>query len=138
MLDIPSLEQRWLKYKIKRSLPYLLTVVGTIIVVITLYYFLNPDKESIPLTIKKEVNQSKEEPKTSVHDEAMVLEPSMQFIQSITTVTAPDITAPEVNTPATPLLVTPKKHYPYKKLFHHRCLLSKIFKILSRHLPCQN
>lgn len=116
MLDIPSLEQRWLKYKIKRSLPYLLTVVGTIIVVITLYYFLNPDKESIPLTIKKEVNQSKEEPKTSVHDEAMVLEPSMQFIQSITTVTAPDITAPEVNTPATPLLVTPKKTLPVQKV----------------------
>jgi tetratricopeptide (TPR) repeat protein len=115
VLDIPSLEQRWLKYKIKRSLPYLLTVLGTIIVVITLDYFLNPDKVSIPLTIKKEVNQSKEVSKTSVHDEAMALEPSMQFIQSITTVTAPDITAPEVNTPAAPLPVTPKKILPVEK-----------------------
>lgn len=115
MLDIPSLEQRWLKYKIKRSLPYLLTVLGTIIVVITLNYFLNPDKVSIPLTIKKEVNQSKEEPKTSVDEEAMVLEPSMQFIQSITTVPAPDITAAEVNIPATPLPVTPKKILPVQK-----------------------
>jgi len=110
VLDIPSLERRWLKYKIKRSLPYLLTVLGTAIVVITLDYFLNPDKVAIPLTIKKEVNQSKEEPKTSVQEEAMVLEPSMQFIQSIT-VTAPDITVADV----TPLPMTPKKALPLQK-----------------------
>ena len=114
MLDIHSLEQRWLKYKIKRSLPYLLILLGTTIVVIAFDHFLYSDKVSTPLTVKKEISSVKKQPKASVYDEAMVLEPSMQFIQSITVAT-PDITAPDVTAPAAPLPVIPKKALPVQK-----------------------
>jgi len=114
VLDIHSLEQRWLKYKIKRSLPYLLILLGTTIVVIAFDHFLYSDKVSTPLTVKKEISSVKKQPKASVHDEAMVLEPSMQFIQSITVAT-PDITVPDVTAPATPIPVIPKKALPVQK-----------------------
>lgn len=114
MLDIASLERRWLKYKIKRSLPYLIAAIGTGIVIVAFDYFLDTDKASTPPPIKKEISSVKKQPKATIQEEAMVLEPSMQFIQSIT-INTPDITEPDVNAPATPLPVIPKKVLPVQK-----------------------
>ncbi|MGZ5208219.1 MAG: CDC27 family protein [Sulfuricurvum sp.] len=112
MLDIHSLEQRWLKYKIKRSFPYLLTLFGTAIVAIAFDHFLYSDKVTTPITLKKEISSVKKQPKANIHEEAMVLEPSMQFIQSIP---APDITVPDATTHTTPLPVISKKEFPVQK-----------------------
>lgn len=102
MLDIPSLERRWLKYKIKRYLPYFLGITIVAAGIITSLTFFDTDKAEPSRIIKKETPAIKEELATTMRDETMRLEPSMQFIQSITPITS------EEPLP-TPILVSSEK-----------------------------
>lgn len=104
MLDVPLLERRWLKYKLKRSLPYLaLAAILFIIIISTLVVLKHttsipkePVKEKIPSVIP-------------TNEAAMILEPSMQFVQSLPT------TAPEVS-PSNPLNIATKVVIPQKSI----------------------
>lgn len=83
MLDIPSLERRWLKYKIKSYLPHFLISMTAIGIIVTLFslYFINRG-ESVTVETNKPAVLEKPSPK-KIQNDAIVLEPSMQFIQSI-------------------------------------------------------
>ena len=90
MLDIISLERRWLKYKIKSHLPHLLLLTVTIITFFIAFFLLFSSNKRDLTTIKLT--------KTSIHEktvpatlpnENMTLEPSMQFIQSMSSTTQP-------------------------------------------------
>ncbi len=105
MLDVASLERQWLKYKIKQLLPYLFALLGSIALIVTFISFSDtntssspPLKERVPTTLKKE-------PETTFKDETMDLEPSMQFIQSIT----PNVSE---NPPTTSIPVVVEKKTP--------------------------
>lgn len=86
MLDISKLERRWLKYKIKNILPYLLIfiIIGIIGVVVP-FFFPKKSPSTAAITSKKAPVQVKTpiSPATKNNDEAMVLEPSMHFMQSM-------------------------------------------------------
>ncbi|MDP2076503.1 MAG: hypothetical protein Q8N01_10900 [Sulfuricurvum sp.] len=92
MLDVSKLEKRWLKYKIKKILPYglLLTAIVTLGILIPSYLFDNPVTVS-PASQKKERMQAK--PALAIatvnNEEAMILEPSMNFIESMTPASIP-------------------------------------------------
>jgi len=72
MLNIRELEKRWLKYKIKSSLPYVVIVISLIIIITLLYFFLGTStivkpKESkttkkIDKVVVQEVNKSTNTP----------------------------------------------------------------------------
>jgi hypothetical protein len=63
VIDIPSLERRWIKYKIKRILPYTLGIVTGISI---LFYALHSDNFTPPDSVKKEISLVKTTPKPSV------------------------------------------------------------------------
>lgn len=82
MLDISKLERRWLKYKIKKMLPYALLITILAILGFTLPFVLSNKPSSTALIASK-----KEVAKIKVHttndDAIMVLEPSMHFIETM-------------------------------------------------------
>lgn len=89
MLDISKLERRWLRYKIKRSLPYVLVIITGVVFGVSLMWIYSDNDQP-----KKSVTASKALPiKTEsvvlagdTHNEnTTILEPSMQFMQSIET-----------------------------------------------------
>ncbi|MDD4856254.1 MAG: hypothetical protein PHQ22_05815 [Sulfuricurvum sp.] len=82
MLDIPSLERRWLKYKIKHFLPYVALIVILLLIPIIMISLYSNNNASLP-DIKKENNPKKIQLIVPMNEEPMVLEPSMQFIQSL-------------------------------------------------------
>lgn len=83
MLDITSLERRWLKYKIKKFIPYALVVVVVIIFLpIIILIALNTTYNPTPHLIKKESSTKKVQPIKPIEEPQMILEPSMQFVQS--------------------------------------------------------
>lgn len=83
MLDISKLERRWLKYKIKKILPYALLVTTVAIMGVTIPFVLSNKPSSTALIVsKKEVAKVK-----APH--IMVLEPSMHFIESMETPSNP-------------------------------------------------
>jgi len=108
MLNIHDLEQRWLRYKIKSYIPYIVLVLTLIFLATALYFFLYQNN-----TIKKETIQN-QKPKESIanttqnqtkstinkntpiadktpvaikttpaHEENRLLKPSMGFLQEI-------------------------------------------------------
>lgn len=82
MFDITSLERRWLKYKIKQFIPYITIVLLVILVpIITLLYF-NTLNKPIPQQRKKINSNNSVQPIKSIEDPQMILEPSMQFVQT--------------------------------------------------------
>ena len=86
MLEISKLERRWLKYKIKKILPYALVV--TIITIIGLAIPFILSYQAVPTTtttLKKDSVHVKipSVSKTDTDQAAMVLEPSMHFIESM-------------------------------------------------------
>ncbi|OYZ35506.1 MAG: hypothetical protein B7Y30_01465 [Campylobacterales bacterium 16-40-21] len=86
MLDISKLEHRWLKYKIKSILPYAAILAVIIISIITFSFLMFNKTTTIPMvTSKKEDLKVKTPvPVPSINDEnSMLLEPSMQFLQSM-------------------------------------------------------
>lgn len=116
MLDIISLERRWLKYKIKSYLPHFIISIAAIASIITLFVIFFSTKNEIKTV---ETNQSlvlQKSPPVNLSETDMILEPSMQFIQSIspniqTDQALPTSTRPlpskTVAEPKKPLLATP-------------------------------
>lgn len=84
MLDVPSLERKWFKYKIKSYLPYISIFLLSLITLIGTLIFLKSDNESHleekQLYTAKNIQRSS---KKSSSEHAVILEPSMQFIQNI-------------------------------------------------------
>ncbi|MDD5716296.1 MAG: CDC27 family protein [Sulfuricurvum sp.] len=81
MLDIKRLERRWLKYKIKKFLPYAVGVIAILILGITTFFWTYPeDSKNAP----KVVTLPQKLPAEPVVQpiETTVLEPSMEFVQS--------------------------------------------------------
>ncbi|MDP1784467.1 MAG: hypothetical protein Q8K81_03460 [Sulfuricurvum sp.] len=87
MLDISKLERRWLKYKIKRSVPYIFLITTGIIFSVTIMWLYSDNHQpkksvtaskTLPITIKAAVL-----PGDTHSENTMLLEPSMQFMQSI-------------------------------------------------------
>ncbi len=85
MLDIVSLERRWLKYKIKSYLPYFLisaTIITFVIIFVIIFSTYKSEIKSIKV-IQPALHQKLIPIPANLHDTAMILEPSMQFIQSM-------------------------------------------------------
>lgn len=86
MLDISKLERRWLKYKIKSILPYAVIVAAVIISIFTFSLLVLNKTSTAPIVPpKKQIVKAKPPfPASAVNDESsMILEPSMQFLQSM-------------------------------------------------------
>ena len=107
MLDIAKLERRWLKYKIKSMIPYSLMVTAVIILGFTLPLVLSHNASTTPLaSLKESTLKSKTPlPAHAKNDEkSIILEPSMQFLQSMN---VPSPSVDSVN--AVPMSTTPSK-----------------------------
>jgi len=103
VLDIHKLERRWLKYKIKSYVPYIISALAVLVLSITAFSWLD-DKEAASSVIKDQ-NSSSEKAlsslkKTHETEDSNVLEPSMEFVQSF------QPSEPEIPTAAA---ITPKK-----------------------------
>lgn len=88
MLDISKLERRWLKYKIKRIFPYAAFLLAVIALGLTIPILLSNKTITTPHVSSKNENVKKiitaPQPGPAKNDESsMILEPSMQFLQSI-------------------------------------------------------
>lgn len=87
MLDISKLERRWLKYKIKRSLPYLLVIMTGMILGVAIMWIYSdnyqPKKSSTASKILPVKTKSAVLAGDPHHENGMVLEPSMEFMHSI-------------------------------------------------------
>ncbi|MDD5052754.1 MAG: hypothetical protein PHO27_08515 [Sulfuricurvum sp.] len=83
MLDIHSLERRWIKYKIKSYLPYIIAVFVFILILLGSLYSIHSKKTTlITKNISKKTHiisptQNKEE------ENITLVEPSMGFVQSL-------------------------------------------------------
>lgn len=89
MLDIHTLERRWLKYKIKSYLPHIITLLSAVLLFIALAYTWSDSDVAVPDTKKDEPLQHTDSmTKNSAPSEentSVVLEPSMEFVQSFQT-----------------------------------------------------
>jgi hypothetical protein len=107
MLDIAKLERRWLKYKIKSILPYALLVLLITILVFTVPMILSYNASSTALVSTKKLNPTSNTPTPSHanNDEnSMILEPSMQFLQSM------NVPSPSIESvSSTPISAVPAK-----------------------------
>ncbi|MFH0710830.1 MAG: CDC27 family protein [Pseudomonadota bacterium] len=103
MLNIPSLERRWLKYKLKQSLPYIAFAITALILCVTIIIILKADT-AISTQSVKELATIKTPP---IYESPMLLEPSMQFVQSLPA-PVPD-TVPSNPIKIIPEIVAPKK-----------------------------
>lgn len=88
VLDIHDLERRWLKYKFKSYAPHILGAVLMVSMAVgTISWFLTPpdtSKNSKPS--QQALNNTlpvRQDNRTSVHEKAPVLEPSMEFMLSL-------------------------------------------------------
>jgi hypothetical protein len=93
MLDVDALERRWLKYKLKQFLPYLfypLSVVGVVVLGIFLFKTFQPSPVigTPTIALKPISNSIASSPKpllvpANPTETKTVLEPSMQFVQTL-------------------------------------------------------
>jgi len=105
MLNIPSLERRWLKYKIKSYFPFILfsLTIVTLMIAITIFINLkNLNKQASSTLVKQKPTNIVIQPK-DINTE-IILEPSMQFIETIAS-TVNQTPTPSVSTP----VASPKK-----------------------------
>lgn len=106
MLDISKLERRWLKYKIKKILPYALLITTIVTLGVTIPFVLSTKPSlAVLIPLKKDPIKVKVPSVLPIqNDEGMVLEPSMHFIESMDTPSSPmtnvDTTAPSMTKPA--------------------------------------
>jgi len=103
VLDIHTLERRWLKYKIKFYAPHFISILAVLLLTITAFSWLD-EKKSVS-SVSKDHNNSSEKKKSSLEitrdeESSNLLEPSMEFVQSFQT------SAPETQISTT---VYPKK-----------------------------
>jgi hypothetical protein len=102
MLNIPSLERRWLKYKIKSYFPYILFSLLTVTLIIVIPIFIHletSNKQTSPILVKqksKDINLQKKDINPEI-----TLEPSMQFIETMTS-TVSQSTTPSASIPVIP------------------------------------
>ena len=92
MLDITNLERRWFKYKLKRFLPYGLIVTTILVLVLSIPLMLSPTsvKPAVDSLPKKSIEVAVPASTHTVQEETgMILQPSMQFIQSINSAALP-------------------------------------------------
>ncbi|MDD2828911.1 MAG: hypothetical protein PHW18_04995 [Sulfuricurvum sp.] len=90
MLDTHTLERRWLKYKFKHYLPHIIISILSAISIIIFFLFStsSSDKKQPQVIITKpKVTKIAIKPVETKPNDNMILEPSMQFIESI----SPDI-----------------------------------------------
>lgn len=89
VFDIPSLERKWLKYKIKKYLPYTVATLLGVIALIATASFVNSDNSTLAdnnqTLIVDNTPKSDSAPTNSLSEVA--IEPSMQFMQTITPAT---------------------------------------------------
>ena len=85
MLDVPSLERRWLKYKLKRIIPYTIAFFITALV-LTVVIIINV-KHNNPI-LKQKIQEFNTTKVSSITETPLILEPSMQFVQSLPSLTA--------------------------------------------------
>lgn len=86
MLDIKNLERRWLKYKIKTLLPYFVVLLLLFSLIAAASLWFNSDTSADQRIVKNEkaaVSKTTAPPTLPLLEEnATVLEPSMEFVQS--------------------------------------------------------
>lgn len=102
MLDVSKLERRWLKYKLKKVLPYGLLITATVLLGIIIPWLLldKPSAVSSAHPKKDSIKTKTSLPIASEHNEdTMILEPSMDFIQSMPPPSIPTADEPAMNTP---------------------------------------
>jgi hypothetical protein len=86
MLDISTLERRWIKYKIKKLLPYTLITTAVLIMIFLLPSFFFEKQSSKPsISVAKHSKTKKTVAVKNLHSNElpMTLEPSMHFMESI-------------------------------------------------------
>lgn len=107
VLDISRLERRWLKYKIKKLFPYALLIATILIFGFTLPFILSTKSSLIPqIALKKD--PAKVIVITENNEGAMILEPSMHFIESMD-VSSDPATRIAINIPSLTVPVQPPK-----------------------------
>lgn len=115
MLDISNLERRWIKYKVKQFFPYGLSLAAALFIIIGAYVWLSATATVSPETKKEDTNKSipsapakplPDNNQTSYH-ENMVLEPSMNFIQTMETIETPEASVPMAAKPIEQAAVKP-------------------------------
>ncbi|MCX6073473.1 MAG: hypothetical protein NTY39_04060 [Campylobacterales bacterium] len=75
MIDIHLLERRWIKYKIKRLIPYVVAILGIGAGLITLLYSVNQNDVTPPPPIKQEIPLVKITPKPDIAEEVIAIVP---------------------------------------------------------------
>ena len=114
MLDIANLERRWLRYKIKSFFPYALVISLVIISGFIIPLVVSHGTSSKPpVSLKKSDSESKTPLPSPVshYENSMILEPSMQFLQSMNVPSASDENKNAITIPTTtskPRLSEPK------------------------------
>ena len=73
MLNIPDLEKRWLHYKIKFFLPYIVTLIFTFLI-IAIYSFLNTSNSKKII----EINDTKNTPSVAKEEKQIIIQKSLQ------------------------------------------------------------
>ena len=83
MLDVRNLERRWIKYKIKTYLPYILGLltIMTLLIGISLYKNTNENPQMVKKAIAN-IAKTQNIPTQKTEVLQTVLEPSMNFVQS--------------------------------------------------------
>lgn len=96
MLDIKSLERRWLKYKIKSFAPYIFVFFLLLSVIIATVLWFKPEQSLKQPVVKNPISASTKKTNTVLplaptsEANATILEPSMDFIQSFQNTPIPD------------------------------------------------
>jgi len=84
MLDVHNLEERWLKYKIKTFIPYIVIFFSLIIIITVLFIFNSKSKINTEKKIVKPIKKlEKQVPKEKITIEKTILQPSYKFIENI-------------------------------------------------------
>lgn len=119
MLDIKSLERRWLKYKIKSFAPYIFVIFLLLSVIIAAIAWFKAEQAVIKPVVENTISASTKKvntvlPLTSTSEaNVTILEPSMDFIQSFQNTPVPNQTATTSTQPKSksiqqPIPSTPK------------------------------
>lgn len=85
MLDVKKLERRWLKYKLKKTAPYVLSFFAIVILIIsTLLWFNSQSENNHASTVpqKNKISVSQPKPVLEFEENTTILEPSMDFVQN--------------------------------------------------------
>lgn len=104
MLDIKSLERRWLKYKIKSFAPYIFVIFLLLSVMIAAIVWFNTEKSAHLPVVKDPINAHTKNlaaissPAPIIDENTTIIEPSMDFIQSFQNIPTPTQTSTSTST----------------------------------------